>query len=245
MQSHLRHSNNLQLVRILGANNSQGQFEIYHPGQHMRKRNKRLINFFFIAMPLTVIVYSIYDKNLQEALPNRFQMQPAPTLAKSPSQNQHNTPQQALINAQIQQQYQKLLNQAPNPDQTDIQVQLEEALLEFHESDDPFDRELAIMKLGELQGEQTLEAMSDALHDPSPIVITQAIRQINHWQDPEQRAKLLLTALQNPDDDIVEQTLLSINMVEDKKLINRLKQLSKHHNSDIKNAAKLTLNLVP
>jgi len=112
-------------------------------------------------------------------------------------------------------------------------------------AEDEYDRELAVMELGELKGTEAQQGIRTALHDTSNLVVSQAIRQINKWQNPAERTALLLIALQNQNDDIVEQTLLTITEVEDKKLIARLRQLGNHPNPDIRNAAKLALNLAP
>lgn len=150
----------------------------------------------------------------------------------------------------IQQQYLKTLSEQQTEladdlsDSEKLQL-LEKALHEFDSASDEYDREQAIMTLGELTGAEAKQGVINGLHDESGIVVSQAIRQINKWQNTSERTDMLLIALQSFNDDIVEQTLLAITVVEDKKLIARLKQLSKHENPNIREAAKLALNLAP
>lgn len=154
----------------------------------------------------------------------------------------------AEIDLLIQQQYQKAVSQAPEEDElsdSEKLQMLEEALHELDAAEDEYDRELAVMTLGELTGAEAKQGIVTALHDDSNLVVSQAIRQIDKWQDPAERTEMLLIALQSHDDDVIEQTLLSISVVEDQKLIARLKQLSKHANPDIREAAQLALNLAP
>ncbi len=161
-------------------------------------------------------------------------------------------PKQTQVKAEVdlllQQQSQKVLSPQPIEEalsDSEKLQKLDAALHELNTAADEYDRELAVMELGELQGLDAKQGLINALHDDANLVVTQAIRQINNWQDQAQRTDMLLMALQSPNDDIIEQTLLVLNVVEDKKLINRLRQLSKHHNPDIRQAAKLALNLAP
>jgi len=152
----------------------------------------------------------------------------------------------AQIDLLLQQQAQKAFNPPPEDDELSDSEKLQklnDALHQVDNAEDEYDRELAVMELGELRGAEAKQGIVTALHDNSNLVVTQAIRQIDKWQDPAERTALLLIALQNQNDDIVEQTLLTITEVEDKRLIARLKQLSKHHNPGIRDAAKLALNL--
>ncbi len=154
----------------------------------------------------------------------------------------------AEVDLLIQQQYQKTLSQTPEEDElsdSDKLQMLDEALHELDTAEDEYDRELAVMTLGELNGAEAKQGIITALHDESDLVVSQAIRQINKWRDPSDRTDMLLIALQSKNDDIIEQTLLSISIVEEKKLIARLNQLSKHDNPDIREAARLALNLAP
>lgn len=154
----------------------------------------------------------------------------------------------AEIDLFIQQQYQNAVSQPPEEDElsdSEKLQMLEEALHELDAAEDEYDRELAVMTLGELTGAEAKQGIVTALHDDSNLVVSQAIRQIDKWQDPAERTEMLLIALQSHDDDVIEQTLLSISVVEDQKLIARLKQLSKHANPDIREAAQLALNLAP
>jgi len=104
---------------------------------------------------------------------------------------------------------------------------------------------MAVMTLGELHSAEARQGIVTALHDESKLVVSQAIRQINKWPDAASRTEMLLTALGSNNEEIVEETLLAINDVDDKRLIARLKQLSKHANPDIREAANLALNLAP
>lgn len=154
----------------------------------------------------------------------------------------------AEIDLLIQQQYQKAASQMPEEDElsdSEKLQMLDEALHELDTAEDEYDREVAVMTLGELRGAEAKQGIITALHDESDLVVSQAIRQIDKWQDQADRTEMLLTALQSQNDDMVEQTLLSISNAEDKKLIARLKQLSKHANPDIREAAQLALNLAP
>lgn len=165
-----------------------------------------------------------------------------------PQQEPQSVRSNAEVDLLIQQQYQKTLSQAPEEDElsdSEKLQMLEEALHELDTAEDEYDRELAVMTLGELTGAEAKQGIVTALHDESNLVVSQAIRQIDKWQDPAERTEMLLIALKSQNDDIVEQTLLSISVVEDPKLITRLKQLSKHANADIREAAQLALNLAP
>ncbi|CAD6879644.1 hypothetical protein [Methylomonas albis] len=151
-------------------------------------------------------------------------------------------------NLQLQQQAQLILNPAPVNNETSDNEKLEilnDALHELESAEDEYDREIAVMTLGDYTDVAAKQGMITALHDTSKLVTTQAVRQINHWQNPADRTELLLLALENMDDEIVEQTLRTITMVEDKRLIARIKQLRKHRNPDIRDAAQLALNLAP
>lgn len=173
------------------------------------------------------------DNEIPNSLPHQ-----EPTLARN----------KAEVDLLIQQQYQKTLSQAPEEDElsdSEKLQMLEEALHELDTAEDEYDRELAVMALGELNGAEAKHGLITALQDESDLVVSQAISQIDNWENQADRTDMLLTALQSQNDDIVEQTLLSISVVEDKRLIARLKQLSKHANPDIREAAKLALNLAP
>jgi HEAT repeat protein len=157
-------------------------------------------------------------------------------------------PDKAQIDFLLQQQYQKSLNQQPEEDElsdSERLQMLEDALHELDTAEDESDRELAVMTLGELHSAEARQGIVTALHDESKLVVSQAIRQINKWPDAAIRTEMLLTALGSNNEEIVEETLLTINDVDDKRLIARLKQLSKHANPDIREAANLALNLAP
>jgi len=169
---------------------------------------------------------------------------------QAPADNSESNPAQtkAQVEFVLQQQAQKIANQEPVEDilsDSEKLQKLDGALHQLDNAEDEYDRELAVMELGELTGAEAKQGIITALNDNSHLVVSQAIRQIIKWQDPTDRTDMLLTALQSHNDDTIEQTLLVINSVEDKKLIARLKQLSKHNNRDIREAAKLALNLAP
>jgi HEAT repeat protein len=169
---------------------------------------------------------------------------------QAPANNAESNPAQtkAQVEFVLQQQAQKIANQEPVEDllsNSEKLQKLDDALHQLDNAEDEYDRELAVMELGELTGAEAKQGIITALNDSSNLVVSQAIRQINKWQDTTDRTDMLLTALQSHNDDTIEQTLLTINSVADKKLIARLKQLSKHNNRDIRAAAKLALNLAP
>lgn len=156
-------------------------------------------------------------------------------------------PLKTQVDFLLQQQAQKVI-QAPVENElsdSEKMQKLNDALQQLDSAEDEYDRELAVMELGELQGAAAKQGLMTALNDDSKLVVSQAIRQINNWQDPPARTELLLAALRNENPQTIEQTLLTINVVNDKRLITRLNQLSKHHNGDIRDAAKLALNLAP
>lgn len=153
------------------------------------------------------------------------------------------------IDALIQRQYQNTLNKSPLPadelsDSEKLRI-LDDALHELNSAEDAYDREVAVMALGELTGAEAKQGIITALHDESKLVVTQAIHQINRWHNAEERTEMLLAALDSHDDEVVEQTLLTISVVDDKKLVNRLKLFGHHPNPDIRAAAEQALNLAP
>ncbi|MGZ4958326.1 MAG: HEAT repeat domain-containing protein [Methylomonas sp.] len=196
-------------------------------------------------------VYLAYQNNVHQLIFDAYQQLSGADDAEPASE-----PRQQLqpvlskpeIDLLIQQQYQKAASQMPDEDElsdSEKLQMLDEALHELDTAEDEYDREVAVMTLGELQGAEAKQGIITALHDESDLVVSQAIRQIDKWQEPTERTEMLLTALQSQNDDMVEQTLLSISQVDDKKLIARLKQLSKHLNPNIREAAQLALNLAP
>lgn len=202
---------------------------------------------------LTIFVTSLYlayQNGADKAIFDAFR-QLSRTDAK-PADATEQKPIPAEVKAQatqvIQQQYQKNLNEPFVEDElsdSEKLQMLDDALREIDSAEDEYDRELAVMTLGELKSAEAKQGIITALNDESNLVTSQAIRQINKWPDPADRTDMLLTALQSQNDDIIEQTLLSISVVDDKKLVARLKQLTKHANPDIREAAKLALNLAP
>lgn len=208
---------------------------------------KLLLGFSIISVAL----YFAYINKIDETIIDTYHQlsktgEANPGLAAKPESRPTYT--KAQVDLLIQQQYQKTLSQASDEDElsdSEKLQMLEEALHELNSGEDEYDRELAVMTLGELKSAEAKQGMVTALHDESELVVSQAIRQIDKWQDSAERTEMLLIALQSNNDDMLEQTLLSISVVEDKKLIARLKQLAKHDNRDIREAAQMTLNLAP
>lgn len=167
---------------------------------------------------------------------------------QNPAKNQSplsSPKQKAEIDFQIQQQYQRILNQQGRDARTEEErlKELNGALSTLDHATDEYDRELAVMVLGSLDDVLAKQGLLTALRDESWIVVTQAIRQITKRANSPERNEMLLTALQHNDDEIVLETLSAINAVDDQKLISRLKQLTKHPNPEIRDAANLALNL--
>lgn len=210
---------------------------------------KSFKTYFLVSLVSICIGYFANDAELTDALVQTYKTISTQNIPPTAKPNPVSTQQKAKINFNLQQQYQKILNQQGGQQESfneDEKLELlNSALSQLEQAEDAYDRELAIMTLGELNGPEAKQGIITALNDESDLVVSQAIRQINKWQNPAGRTEMQLTALQNSNDDIIEQTLLSISVVEDKKLIARLKQLLKHANPDIREAAHLALNLAP
>ncbi|MCQ8104610.1 HEAT repeat domain-containing protein [Methylomonas sp. SURF-2] len=213
----------------------------------------KLVKVVFISSIFTAIAYAGYKNNFLQFLIDAYQNTEI-TAVDNPEPSKQRHPPEFNANQQadllIQQQYQKILSEQAEELEDELtdgeKLQLVEAALrELANADDEYDREQAIMTLGTLSGSEAKQGILDGLRDESGIVVSQAIRQINQWRNTDERTEMLLIALRHVDDDVVEQTLLEINAVEDKKLLARLNQLSKHHNPSIRAAAELALNLAP
>jgi HEAT repeat protein len=211
----------------------------------------KIINTLLGLTIFGAALYLAYQNGADKAILNAYRQlsiidtKPAPDTRQPPRVSAEMKAQADLL---LQQQYQKIISQPPAEDplsDSEKPQKLDEALHDIDSAEDEYDRELAVMTLGELNGAEAKQGIITALSDESNLVASQAIRQINKWQNPMDRTEMLLTALQSQNDDIIEQTLLTISIVDDKKLVARLKQLTKHANPDIRDAAKLALNLVP
>lgn len=196
------------------------------------------------------IAYVAYHDEVSKKISDAFMQQ---TSIDTNRVNDNNSgPVDTQIKAQadqfIRQQLQQKLIREPEEDELSEREKLQmlaEALHELDTAEDEYDREFAVTTLGELNSAEAKQGLITALNDESDLVVFQAIRQINKWQNAGDRTEMLLSALQSHNDDVIEQTLRSISAVEDQKLIMRLKQLSKHANPDIREAAQLALNLAP
>lgn len=202
-----------------------------------------------LAICGTAMVFG-YQSQIKAKIVDAYRRFSSVETVSVPNNNSAPTPAQikGRIDLLLQQKAQMVLSQPPLEDELseeDKLQKLNDALHRLDSAEDEYDRELAVMELGALKGAEAKQGISTALHDASNLVVSQALRQINKRQDPTERTELLLIALRSHNDDIVEQTLLTITEVEDKKLIARLRQLSNHQNSDIRHAAKLALNLAP
>ena len=208
-------------------------------------------NFKLLLLVIPLIFglgYIIGSSQSEYAIYNLYRKLTTPNAAPKTLPSPLTPTQKAEIDAQIQQQYQKLLSQQQAPEQKpsskeEKQEMLDHALSELDHAEDEHDREVAVMTLGEMSGNQAKLGLLNALQDTSGLVVTQTIRQISKWPNPSERIDMLLAALQHPNDEIVLETLLTINLVDDKKLITRLKQFTKHSNPEIGDAARLALNL--
>lgn len=206
---------------------------------------KRLLIESIICLSLTSIAFC-YRNEIGEGFVYSYQRILPGHSKPAPDNDSKSISMQAIL--QLQQQAQLIQNPAPVNNETNDSEKLQtlnDALHELESAEDEYDREIAVMALGEFTDVAAKQGMITALHDTSKLVTTQAIRQINHWQDSADRTELLLLALENMDDEIVEQTLRTITVVEDKRLIARIKQFRKHRNPDIRDAAQLALNLAP
>jgi HEAT repeat protein len=125
----------------------------------------------------------------------------------------------------------------------DIQL-TEAALKHFYSSDDRQDRESALITLGEYPDTQAKDAILYALNDPEDNVREQAVRQISKWRDEKERQEMLLEALYNDSPDIVVLALASIAESDNPTLLEKIKALSIDNNEDIKNAAKIALEIL-
>lgn len=206
-----------------------------------------------ILLCLTIcglVIYGAYQPQTKQWILDAYQQLASGSTSIGPDNRPapKPIPDKTQIDFLLQQQYQKTLNQQPEEDElsdSERLQMLEDALHELDTAEDESDRELAVMTLGELHSAEARQGIVTALHDESKLVVSQAIRQINKWPDAAIRTEMLLTALGSNNEEIVEETLLTINDVDDKRLIARLKQLSKHANPDIREAANLALNLAP
>lgn len=126
---------------------------------------------------------------------------------------------------------------------TDSQEMIAEALHSLHNDKDELDRELAVMTLGEYTSNAAMDGIVYALNDPEAIVRDQAVVQISKWEDPKERQHMFLSALNNKHSDTVMLALESILEVDNPLLIKRLKVLSKYNNEEIREAAKLAIQL--
>lgn len=121
---------------------------------------------------------------------------------------------------------------------------IEEAINDFYSSEDPEDREFAIITLGEYSIPKAKKAILFALNDPEIHVREQTVVQISEWPNEDERSIMLQAALKNDNPDVVVQALESIVETDNSSLINRLKQLGKDKNEDIREAAKTALEMV-
>lgn len=223
------------------------QFDISAINEMIKNRNVLLYLVTGIGIACAAITYK---NEISIAVPAMFETLSSLSerSAPNPRPDAANAPLKAEVNLLIQQQAQKITAQAPvedEPSDAENLQNISDALTELEHAEDEYDRELAVMALGGLQGPAAQQGLLTALRDSSDLVVTQAIRQINSWQDPKIRTDMLLIALQSDDQRILEQTLTTITAVDDKRLTTRLKQLSKHSDSEIREAAKLALNLAP
>ena len=222
------------------------QYEISIPN-FMIKINRVLIGMLCCT---ALVVSEVHYKNeISQAIIEAYHLISGIDNTSFPSNQSKALP--APLKTQVEfilQQQSQHITQAPIVEELDDAERLQkldDALHQLEQAEDEYDRELAVMDLGELRGAAAKQGLLTALNDDSSLVVTQAIRQINNWQDPSARTDMLLAALASENPETVEQTLLTINVVSDKRLIARLKQLGKHNNGEIRDAAKLALNLAP
>jgi len=208
---------------------------------------KKIAVFFFLLMFLAGFGYLADKTGLVNLIIQTYKSFASKNSSAPIHSNTISRKQKAEIDLQFQHQYQKMLHQQefrqePSSDEEKLEM-LNDALTELDHAEDEYDREVAVMTLGELDGPLVMQGLLTALHDHSSIVVTQAIRQINKWPNSLERTEMLLKVLQHPNDEIVLDTLTAINIVDNQKLVERLKELSKHHNPEIRDAANLALNL--
>lgn len=203
--------------------------------------------FFFLFLLAALIGYLANNPQLIDAFTRKYETFSLHSSSPITESKPISPLRKAQIDFHIQQQYQTILNhQEHQQESLNEEERLEiltNALTKLNHAENEYDRELAVMTIGELDDPLAKQGLLTALQDDSSIVVTQAIRQINQWPNSSERTEMLLTALQHPDDEIVLATLLTINIVDEHRLIARLKQLSKHHKPDIRDAANLALNL--
>lgn len=208
---------------------------------------KRFKLFFLCVCFAFGLAYLANNTALIDALTRKYKIFSSQTPSPKTESKPISPQQKAEIDFHIQQQYQKTLSHQEHQqeilsEEEKLEI-LTSALTELDHAEDEYDRELAVMTLGETDDPLAKQGLLTALQDESAIVVTQAIRQINQWPNASGRTEMLLTALQHPDDEIVLETLLRINVVDDPRLVARLKQLRQHHNPEIRDAANLALNL--
>lgn len=159
-----------------------------------------------------------------------------------------NTYSKEIINQILQQQYMFAMSQQANRNNegndAESQEMIEEALNSLHNNKDELERELAVLTLGEYTSDKAREGILFALKDPENVVREQAVVQISEWGDLKERQKMILSALNNDNTDIIIVVLESISEVDDPLLIKRLNVLSKDRNEQIREAAQLALALV-
>lgn len=187
----------------------------------------------FSVYILSNVNYFFGDKtNNPEKLPIA-----APAATVSPEVKLHAT-------NQIQQQYQQIMATEFGHGRDNLDAgNLTELVTQAREAQDEYDRELAIMALGETASPEAKSTIMASLNDSSNIVRTQAIRQIDRWPNDQERNAMLIEALNSHDIENLETVILAITRVDDRRLINKLKHLAKHADPDIRQAAKAALNL--